>query len=109
TFPLPALSPPPIYPLSLHDALPISLIAPSPGAAGGAAAGVARRLGLPEPRQHARGAADGRPRSAAGHAAPHPAGLARARRAGSRPARLLRVLLGAHGALGRSGRRRADG
>src|SRR5437879_3283792 len=86
-----------------------ALIAPSPGAAGGAAAGVARRLGLPEPRQHARGAADGRPRSAAGHAAPHTAGMARARRAGSRPARLLRVLLGAHGALGRSGRRRADG
>ena len=43
----------------------------------GAAAGVAHRLGLAEPGQHARGAAHGRPRPAACHAPADPAGLAR--------------------------------
>ena len=75
-----------------------------PDLAGGAAAGVAHRLRLAEPRQHARGAADGRPRSAARDAAADSAGLARARYARPGPARLLRVLLAAHGALGRPGR-----
>ena len=66
------------------------------------------RLGLAEPRQHARGAADGRPGRAARAAAADPAGLAGGRYARRGSARLLRVLLGAHGALGRAGRRGAD-
>jgi glutamate synthase domain-containing protein 1 len=41
-----------------------------------AAAGVAHGLGLAEPRQHARGAVDGRPRSAARHAPADAAGVA---------------------------------
>ena len=59
-----------------RSAVPLAAAA---GPAAGAAARLADRLGLAEPRQHARGAADGRPRCDACHAAAGAAGLARPR------------------------------
>ena len=67
--------------LGARPAVPLAAAA---GPAGRAAAGVADRLGLAEPRQHARGAADGRPRPAARDAPAGAAGLARAGRASIR-------------------------
>ena len=80
-----------------------------PDLCGRAAARIVDRLGLAEPRQHARGAADGRPRCLARDAAAGAAGLARPGFDRSGSAGVLRVLLRAHGALGRSGGNRAHG
>ena len=79
---------------------------PRPGRA--RPAGEPRRLRLVEHGQHARTDGHRRHGPVPRPAHDHPAGLAERRDHGRRPARVLRVQLAAHGALGWPRRRRAD-